>query len=55
MPEISEQVQMRNYPPKNAESYTSTIYDGVYYPEEREDDMGETSIHINLIADLLKP
>ena len=54
MPEISEQTHTRNFPPQNAESYTSTIYDGVYYPEEREDDMGETSIHINLIADLLK-
>ena len=54
MPEISEQTHTRNFPPQNAESYTSTIYDGVYYPEEREDDTGETSIHINLIADLLK-
>lgn len=54
MPEILEQTQTRNLPMQNAESYTSTIYEGVYYPEEREDDMGETSIHINLIADLLK-
>ncbi len=54
MPEVSEPPQTRNFPPQNAENYTSTIYDGVYYPEEREDDMGETSIHINLIADLLK-
>ncbi len=54
MPEVLEQTKTRNFPPQNAENYTSTIYEGVYYPEEREDDMGETSIHINLIADLLK-
>ncbi len=54
MSETLEQTQARNLPMQNAESYTSTIYKGVYYPEEREDDMGETSIHINLIADLLK-
>ena len=54
MPEVLEQTNTRNFPAQNsAESYTSTIYEGVYYPEEREDDMGETSIHIKLIANLL--
>lgn len=53
MPEILEQTQTRNLPMQNAESYTSTIYEGVYYPEEREDDMGETSIHAKLINKLL--
>ena len=53
MPEVLEQPRTRNFPPNNAESYTSTIYDGVYYPEEREDDMGETSIHAKLINKLL--
>lgn len=55
MQEILEQVQTRNYTPSKTEnSYTSVFYDGVYYPEERNDDMGETSIHISLLADLLK-
>lgn len=54
MPEVSERTRTQNFPPQIAENYTSTIYEGVYYAEEREDDTGETSIHISLIADLLK-
>ncbi len=54
MSAVLEQNQThKNLPLNTKESYTSVIYDGVYYPEEREDDMGETSIHIKLIADLL--
>jgi Uma2 family endonuclease len=54
MPEILEQVRTRRAAHlENANGYTSTIYDGVYYPEQREDDMGETSYHIKLIADFL--
>jgi Uma2 family endonuclease len=53
MPEVLEQTKTKSYSPSDAESYTSTFYENVYYPEEREDDMGETSIHIKLIADLL--
>lgn len=53
MPEILEQTKTRNFPLDKTENYTSTIYDNVYYPEEREDDMGETTIHIKLIANLL--
>ncbi len=53
MPEVLEQTKTKNFPTQSAESYTSTFYDGVYYPEEREDDMGETSIHISLLANLL--
>ncbi len=53
MSDVLKQSQTRNFPPPSVESYTSVIYDGVYYPEEREDDMGETSIHIKLLADLL--
>lgn len=48
-----EQNQTQNIPPKSAESYTSVIYDGVYYPEQRDDDMGETSIHAKLISKFL--
>ena len=54
MPEVLERTRTQNFPPQIAENYTSTIYEGVYYAEEREDDTGETSIHISLIADLLK-
>ena len=54
MPEILAQPRRANFPaPKTAESYTSTIYDGVYYAEQRDDDIGETSIHIKLLANFL--
>jgi Uma2 family endonuclease len=53
MPQILETNQAQNFPRSRTESYTSVIYDGVYYPEEREDDMGETSYHISLITDFL--
>ncbi len=53
MPQILETNQMQNFPRSRTDSYTSVIYDGVYYPEEREDDMGETSYHISLITDFL--
>ncbi len=53
MSEVLKQTESPNFPPPSAESYTSVIYDGVYYPEEREDDMGETSIHAKLINKLL--
>ncbi|MGI9055030.1 MAG: Uma2 family endonuclease [Pyrinomonadaceae bacterium] len=53
MPEVLEQTKPRNSPSRPADNYTSTIYEGVYYPEEREDDMGETSIHAKLINRLL--
>lgn len=53
MSAVLEQNRRQEIPPNNTEDYSSVFYDGVYYPEEREDDMGETSIHINLLADLL--
>lgn len=53
MSEILKQTHPPGIPPQSSESYTSVIYDGVYYPEEREDDMGENSIHIQLLANLL--
>ena len=53
MPEVLEQTNKRKFPAQNAESYTSTFYDGVYYPDEREEDMGETTIHSKLINKLL--
>jgi Uma2 family endonuclease len=53
MSEVLKQTHPSGFPPHGAESYTSVIYEGVYYPEEREDDMGENSIHIQLLANLL--
>ncbi len=53
MSNVLKQSQTRNFPPPSAGSYTSVIYDGVYYPEEREDDMGETTVHIKLLANFL--
>ncbi len=54
MPEILEQIRNRRGAHlENANSYISTIYNGVYYPEQREDDVGETSHHIKLIADFV--
>jgi Uma2 family endonuclease len=53
MSAVLEQNRRQEIPPQNTEDYSSVFYDGVYYPEEREDDMGETSIHINLLANLL--
>ena len=52
MPEVLEQTKTRNFPAQTAESYTSTVYEGVYYPEEREDDPGETSRHNKLRINL---
>ena len=53
MPQVSGQNQTSGFPHYQADDYTSVVYDGVYYPEEREDDMGETSVHIKLLANLL--
>ncbi len=53
MSEVLNRTQNQNFPQQTAESYTSTIYNGVYYPEEREDDMGESSVHIKLLAEFL--
>lgn len=54
MPEISETTRTQSSLRSQTDSYTSVIYDGVYYPEEREDDMGEASIHIKLITNFLQ-
>lgn len=53
MPQVLEKSRTANFASPDSKSYTSVIYDGVYYPEQREDDMGETSIHITLITDFL--
>ena len=43
----------KNFTPNGADEYMSVFYEGVYYPEEREDDMGESKAHIRLLAGLL--
>lgn len=53
MSAVLEQNRRQEIPPQNTEDYSSVFYDGVYYPEEREDDMGETSIHAKIINRLL--
>ncbi len=53
MPIVSTQNRRQEIPPQNTEDYMSVFYDGVYYPEERLDDMGETSTHAKLINKLL--
>jgi len=53
MTQVLEQNRTRNFPHLQTNDYTSVFYDGVYYPEERDDDMGESSVHIRLLANLL--
>ncbi|MCY7345594.1 MAG: hypothetical protein LH614_05170, partial [Pyrinomonadaceae bacterium] len=53
MPQILEQNQTSSFPLFQTDDYTSVFYDGVCYPEERDDDMGESSVHIKLLANLL--
>ena len=53
MPQVLESNQTRNFPHFQTDDYTSVFYNGVYYPEERDDDMGESSVHIKLLANLL--
>ncbi len=54
MPQISETKQARNFPNISDEIYypSSTADKEIVYPEQREDDMGESSHHNNLRTDL---
>jgi len=55
MPEVLEKAQSKTFPRVRAEVYYP--HEGreeIFYPEQREDDTGETSINISLIADFLK-
>lgn len=54
MPQISEQNQTRDFLVQYEPDYLSVFDNGVYYPEQRETDMGETSIHIKLLTELLQ-
>ena len=53
MPQVLESNQTRNFPHFQTDDYTSVFYNGVYYPEERDDEIGESSVHIKLLASLL--
>lgn len=54
MPQVLEQNQAQVLP-RSAEVYYHSSPDDaeIIYPEQREDDMGETSIHISLVANFL--
>ena len=54
MPQVSEQNQTTTFPVQAERDYLSVFDNGVYYPEQRETDMGETSIHIKLLTELLQ-
>ncbi len=54
MPQVLERTQ--TFPPAQTEIYypSSRSEEEIIYPEQREDDMGETSIHIKLITNFLQ-
>ena len=55
MPEVLETNRTQNISHEKDYYYLlGANEEEIIYPEQREDDMGETSIHINLIADFLK-
>lgn len=54
MPQVLEQNQTPGFARQTEIYYPSSTDDkDIIYPEQREDDMGETSIHISLVADFL--
>ena len=55
MSQVLETSQTQTFPQHQTEIYypSSTDNDEITYPEQREDDMGETSIHIKLITKFL--
>lgn len=55
MSQVLEKSQTQTFPQHQTEIYypSSTDNDEITYPEQREDDMGETSIHIKLITKFL--
>lgn len=56
MPQVLETNQTQTFPPAQTEIYypSSRSEEEIIYPEQREDDMGETSIHIKLITNFLQ-
>ncbi len=55
MPEVLEKTQSKTFPRVRAEVYYP--HEGreeIFYPEQREDDMGETNFHYNLIFNLMQ-
>ena len=53
MPDVLEPTQTQTFPRGQTEIHSSETEE-VIYPEQREDDMGETSFHYKLIADLMQ-
>jgi len=56
MPQVLDTSKAQTSPPNQAEIYypPGTAEEEIVYPEQREDDMGETSFHYKLIADLMQ-
>ncbi|MDQ3321585.1 MAG: Uma2 family endonuclease [Acidobacteriota bacterium] len=55
MPQISERNESKIYPPEKKFYYSSdSDEEEIIYPEQREDDMGESSIHAKLINRFLQ-
>ncbi|MGI8882782.1 MAG: Uma2 family endonuclease [Pyrinomonadaceae bacterium] len=53
MPEVLESTQTQTFPRRQTEIYSSETEE-IIYPEQREDDMGETSFHYRVISDLMQ-
>jgi len=53
MPQVLEQNQTSNFPRSRSENDYSSETEEIIYPEQREDDMGETSFHAKIINQLL--
>ncbi len=56
MPQVLESHQTATFPPNQTEIYypSETFEEEIIYPEQRLNDIGETSIHIKLITNLLQ-
>ncbi|MCY7346033.1 MAG: Uma2 family endonuclease [Pyrinomonadaceae bacterium] len=54
MPQILEQNQTPSFPRGRSENLFSSATEEIIYPEQREDDMGETSFHYTVIFNLMQ-
>ncbi|MCY7376353.1 MAG: Uma2 family endonuclease [Pyrinomonadaceae bacterium] len=54
MPQILEQNQTPSFPRSRTENHFSSENEEIIYPEQREDEMGETSFHYTVISNLVQ-
>ncbi|MDQ3130713.1 MAG: Uma2 family endonuclease [Acidobacteriota bacterium] len=54
MPEVLEPTQTQTFPRSQTEINYFSETEEIIYPEQREDDMGETSFHYRVISDLMQ-